>query len=388
MQWVFLAELSIPWSCYEMLQWCVSDGSDNTSNENTVMNDVHGVIYSSVWNKWVESYLCALKNRYVASVRIVIFLGQQKTTLFCLHCVGKVLITSNLIAVRHSLGNISLTFWFICESAFYIDLNQYFGTHFGQHVWYQYRHEHHQDKFYYVLACQCQNSTHISWNWDITCTVRSIKHDDVMTWNHFPHQWHIVGNPPVTGSPHKRPVIRGFLCFFVATCSRWINGGVACNLKPITIMRRHWNEYLVINRDDFNTFWPSDAIWRQKSGSKLVHIMACCLTAPNHYLNHWWLIISKVLCIKLKVISQEILKISLRAMGFRIINLRLQPRCSGVRHFAFHPYCLDILQYTKIIMHTARALLCFMVVMYKPASVQVMAWHQTGNKPLSEPMMA
>ena len=24
----------------------------------------------------------------------------------------------------------------------------------------------------------------------------------------------------------------------------------------------------------------------------------------------------------------------------------------------------------------------------KPASVQVMAWHQTGNKPLSEPMKA
>ena len=39
-----LSELSIPWSCYEMLQWCVSDGSDNTSNENTVVNDVHGVI--------------------------------------------------------------------------------------------------------------------------------------------------------------------------------------------------------------------------------------------------------------------------------------------------------------------------------------------------------
>ena len=37
---------------------------------------------------------------------------------------------------------------------------------------------------------------------------------------------------------------------------------------------------------------PSDAIWRW---STLVQVMACCLTAPSHYLNQCWLIISKVL---------------------------------------------------------------------------------------------
>ena len=39
---------------------------------------------------------------------------------------------------------------------------------------------------------------------------------------------------------------------------------------------------------------PSDAIWRQRSGSPLAQVMACCLTAPSHYLNQCWLIISKV----------------------------------------------------------------------------------------------
>ena len=39
---------------------------------------------------------------------------------------------------------------------------------------------------------------------------------------------------------------------------------------------------------------PSDAIWRCRSGSTLAHVMACCLTAPSHYLNQCWLIISKV----------------------------------------------------------------------------------------------
>ena len=44
----------------------------------------------------------------------------------------------------------------------------------------------------------------------------------------------------------------------------------------------------------FNSLWPSDAIWRQRSGSTLAQVMACCLTEPSHYLNQCWLIISKV----------------------------------------------------------------------------------------------
>ena len=44
----------------------------------------------------------------------------------------------------------------------------------------------------------------------------------------------------------------------------------------------------------FNSLWPSDAIWQHKSGSTLVQVMACCLTAPSHHLNQCWLTISKV----------------------------------------------------------------------------------------------
>ena len=43
----------------------------------------------------------------------------------------------------------------------------------------------------------------------------------------------------------------------------------------------------------FNSMRPSDAIWRHRSGSTLAQVMACCLTAPSHYLNQCWLI-SKV----------------------------------------------------------------------------------------------
>ena len=45
----------------------------------------------------------------------------------------------------------------------------------------------------------------------------------------------------------------------------------------------------------FNSLGPSDAIWRWISWSTLVQVMACCLTAPSHYLNQCWLIINKVL---------------------------------------------------------------------------------------------
>ena len=43
-----------------------------------------------------------------------------------------------------------------------------------------------------------------------------------------------------------------------------------------------------------NSLWPNDTIWRQRSGSTLAQVMACCLTAPSLYPNQCWLIISEV----------------------------------------------------------------------------------------------
>ena len=44
-----------------------------------------------------------------------------------------------------------------------------------------------------------------------------------------------------------------------------------------------------------NTLWPSDVIWRHRSGSTWVQIMACCLTAPSHNLNQCWLLINEAM---------------------------------------------------------------------------------------------
>ena len=44
-----------------------------------------------------------------------------------------------------------------------------------------------------------------------------------------------------------------------------------------------------------NSLLPSDTIWRYRSMSTLAQVMACCLTAPSHYLSQCWLMISEVL---------------------------------------------------------------------------------------------
>ena len=37
---------------------------------------------------------------------------------------------------------------------------------------------------------------------------------------------------------------------------------------------------------NIKSLWPTDAIWQHSSWSTLAQVMACCPTAPNHYLNH------------------------------------------------------------------------------------------------------
>ena len=44
-----------------------------------------------------------------------------------------------------------------------------------------------------------------------------------------------------------------------------------------------------------NSLWPGDARWLERSGSTFTQIMACCLMAPSHYQNQYWLIIDDIL---------------------------------------------------------------------------------------------
>ena len=121
---------------------------------------------------------------------------------------------------------------------------------------------------------------HIVMNWlpqnlaDVTTAVliSCAKHNDVMTWTSFSHCfWWLVDYP------HKWLVLQDFDMFLVvAWRNGWTNSQIAGDLRC------------------HGTPVPSDAIWRYWSGSTLAQIMACCLTAPSHYLNQCWLLISEV----------------------------------------------------------------------------------------------
>ena len=45
----------------------------------------------------------------------------------------------------------------------------------------------------------------------------------------------------------------------------------------------------------FNSFWPTDTTWQHRIESILAQVMACCLTAPSHFLNQCWVLISEIL---------------------------------------------------------------------------------------------
>ena len=76
---------------------------------------------------------------------------------------------------------------------------------------------------------------------------------------------------------------------------------VICRMAAILLSsqcvnsNQHMAQITVHGPHTVNSLWPSDAIWQHKSGSTLAQVMACCLTAPSHYLNQCWLLISKAL---------------------------------------------------------------------------------------------
>ena len=67
-----------------------------------------------------------------------------------------------------------------------------------------------------------------------------------------------------------------------------------CKYSRVGHIKKFWICQVLLH-NVYSSFWPSYAIWRQRCWSTLAQVMACCLTAPSHYLNQCWLTISKVL---------------------------------------------------------------------------------------------
>ena len=88
----------------------------------------------------------------------------------------------------------------------------------------------------------------------------------------------------------------GLICYSVSETGRSLICCFAACLVPVCGF--DWKLWIHSESSEtgktINSLCPSDTIWRQRSGSTLAQVMPCCLTAPSHYLNQCWLIISEV----------------------------------------------------------------------------------------------
>ena len=90
----------------------------------------------------------------------------------------------------------------------------------------------------------------------------------------------------------------------------------------------------------FYSLRPSDTIWRHRSGSTLAQVKACCLPAPNHYLN-----LSSVRSsdIHVRAISQEIPQPTIIQISLKIIHLKFNsnlPRANELKSAGYYFFIL------------------------------------------------
>ena len=113
-----------------------------------------------------------------------------------------------------------------------------------------------------------------------------------------------------------------------------------------------------------NSLWPGDAMWRHGTRSTLDQVMACCLTAPSHYLNQCWLIIGGV-----PWHSLDDVKIPINKTRLKIAVLKWHLGLPGANE----------LKYWSRVTHAS--------VEYRPSLVEIKACCLFSAKPLSQPVI-
>ena len=96
----------------------------------------------------------------------------------------------------------------------------------------------------------------------------------------------------------QKPGVWLSLPLVLLSVSNLIGGWLLIEVTKLAVAWLHpylmWWNYGPRTAYLFKSWWPSDVIWRDRSGKILAQVMACCLSAPNHYLSHWWMIISNI----------------------------------------------------------------------------------------------
>ena len=121
-------------------------------------------------------------------------------------------------------------------------------------------------------------------------------------WAEYWWMFHEIGINKLTKVNCRRRVLLCKNNDLNSRVTHWTGPRLALNQSRVNsvITRNSWNHIVVLvgigllQSLGVNSLWPSDARWWQRSGSTLAQVMAWCLTAPSHYLNQCWLIISEV----------------------------------------------------------------------------------------------
>ena len=132
---------------------------------------------------------------------------------------------------------------------------------------------------------------------------------------------------------------RGFISWLTRQSSCWPTAVRTWRVSTWMAAHRSVHVHLDIYRW-VKSLRPGDAIWRQRTGSTLAEVMACCLTAPSHYLNQCWLIISKVLWpggFHVRAISQEMPQSSIAKICLKITCLKFHSNFPGVNELSHWP---------------------------------------------------
>ena len=125
-----------------------------------------------------------------------------------------------------------------------------------------------------------------------------------------------------------------------------------------------------------NSLWPGDTIWWHRTGSALIQVMSCCLTALSHYLNQFWPMIK---CSVAFTWDQFHKKCSWRKSVTSV----------GRLHFWNYFISLGPMSSWKNLIFQLSSLgyVLRSFVFGKSVSMQVMTWNEFGVEPLPESMM-
>ena len=141
-------------------------------------------------------------------------------------------------------------------------------------------------------------------DWEMTTPRRDNNHINFVVWcilyQRFYGVWLSAGLWYLQCRPiYTQPAVEIISIVVIPVC--WMLNAESQLCQKITEFHHDgsmitWSWQIMCNKACtlINLSWPNDTIWRHWSGSTLAQVMACCLTAPSHYLNQCWLVISKI----------------------------------------------------------------------------------------------